>query len=69
MELVGSSDRIRFAGQLYKAKKAKKIVIAGGNVFPQQGVRGEAFYIAQLLIEWGVPQDDILFRGEQPQHI
>ena len=61
LELVGSSDRVRYAGQLYKQNKAKKIVIAGGNVFPQQSVRGEAYYIAQLLMEWGVPEEDILF--------
>jgi len=61
LELVGASDRIRYAGQLYKAQKAEKIVIAGGNVFPQEGIRGEAYYIAQLLIEWGVPAEDILF--------
>ena len=61
LELVGSSDRVRYASQLYKAHKAKKIVIAGGNVFPQTNMRGEAYYIAQLLIEWGVPEDDILF--------
>ena len=61
LELVGSSDRVRYAGQLYKENKAKKIVIAGGNVFPQSDVRGEAYYIAQLLVEWGVPRKDILF--------
>ena len=61
LELVGSSDRVRYAGQLYKENKANKIVIAGGNVFPQANIRGEAFYIAQLLMEWGVPAEDILF--------
>ncbi len=61
LELVGTSDRIRYAGQLYRAGKAGKIVIAGGNVFPQEGIRGEAYYIAKLLIEWGVPEADILF--------
>ena len=30
-------------------------------MFPQQNIRGEAYYIAQLLMEWGVPEEDILF--------
>ena len=61
LELVGSSDRVRYAGQLYKENKAGKIVIAGGNIFPKRDIRGEAYYIAQLLMEWGVPEVDILF--------
>lgn len=64
LELVGASDRVRYAAKLYKEKKAKKIVIAGGNVFPQEDIRGEAYYIAQLLMEWGVPQQDILFEEQ-----
>ncbi len=64
LELIGSSDRIRYAGQLYEAGKAQKIVIAGGNVFPQEDIRGEAYYIAQLLIEWGVSRQDILFEEQ-----
>ena len=64
LELVGSSDRIRYASQLYKANKAKTIVIAGGNVFPQEEIRGEAYYIAQLLMEWGVPEEHILFEEQ-----
>ena len=61
LELVGSSDRIRYASQLYQQSKASKIVISGGNVFEQSNLRGEAYYIAQLLMEWGVPREDILF--------
>lgn len=61
LELVGSSDRVRYAAKLFKENKARKIVISGGNVFQQQNIRGEAYYIAQLLMEWGVPEQDILF--------
>lgn len=64
IELVGSSDRVRYAGQLYRENKAKKIVIAGGNVFEQNNLRGEAYYIAQLLLEWGVSEADILFEDQ-----
>jgi len=64
LELVDSSDRIRYAWQLYRQGKANKIIIAGGNVFPQQDVRGEAYYIAKLLTEWGVPQQDIIFEEQ-----
>ena len=54
-ELVNASDRIRYAWQLYKQKKAGKIIIAGGNVFPQHDVRGEAFYIAETAERMGCP--------------
>jgi len=64
LELVDSSDRIRYAWQLYRQNRANKIIIAGGNVFPQTDVRGEAYYIARLLMEWGVPEEDILFEEQ-----
>ena len=59
-QLTSGSDRYWYATRLYKAGKADKIILSGGNVFHQQGFAGEAYYAAQLLVEWGVQRDDIL---------
>lgn len=62
--LIEPSDRILHAFRLYKAGKAPKIFIAGGNN-PLEGRRRtpEAVFIADLLREWGVPQEAIEFEG------
>ena len=54
------SDRYWHAVLLYRAGKADKIILSGGNVFAQQGVQGEAYYAAELLQQWGVPQSKII---------
>jgi uncharacterized SAM-binding protein YcdF (DUF218 family) len=55
-ELSDAADRVLYTSRLYRAGKASRIVVTGGNVFDQgDGVRGESFYIAELLREWGVP--------------
>lgn len=59
-QLGSGSDRYWYAVQLYKAGKAERIVIAGGNVFPQPGFEGEAFYSVELLRSWGVPENAIV---------
>ncbi len=46
--------------RLYKAGKAKLILISGGNVFPQTNVYGESYYSAALLGEWGIPNNAIV---------
>lgn len=59
---IGSgSDRYWYAVRLYRAGKAEKIILSGGNVYKQSGFQGEAYYAAQLLQEWGVPSKAILF--------
>lgn len=58
---IGSgSDRYWYAARLYRAGKAKTIILAGGNVFEQPGLKGEAHYGRELLMEWGVPAAAIL---------
>ena len=65
IRLQNGSDRVRYASQLFHAQKAPYIIITGGNVFEQiEDVQSEAFYISQLLQEWGVPKQAILFEGE-----
>ena len=49
--------------RLYRAGKARMIVVSGGNVFPQNELQAESFYTASLLEEWGVPPDAILIEG------
>lgn len=58
------SDRLWYATRLYRANKAKWVVLAGGNVFPLNGLQGEAYYAKQLLEEWGVPTEAILLEAE-----
>jgi len=60
IQLGDASDRYWYAAQLYRAGKAKKIVISGGNLIPQDGLEGEAFYARELLLKWGVPSTAIL---------
>ena len=59
-QITNSSDRFWHAAKLFKAGKAKKIVLTGGNVFPDASIKSEAFYIKQILIDLGVPESAIL---------
>ena len=56
-------NRLLHAFRLYKAKKAGIIIVSGGNVFPQREIKSEAFYTAELLQEWGVPEEVIFVEG------
>ncbi|MBT8115081.1 MAG: YdcF family protein [Arenicella sp.] len=58
-QIGAGSDRYWYATRLYRAGKAAKIVLTGGNLFEQPGYESEAFYAAELLQEWGVPQQAI----------
>lgn len=59
-QITNSSDRFWHAAKLFKAGKAKKIVLTGGNVFPDATIKSEAFYVKQILIDLGVPESAIL---------
>ena len=54
------TERLWYAVRLYRNGKANKIILAGGNVFVQPGLRSEAFYASELLQEWGIPRSAIL---------
>lgn len=60
IQLAGGSDRYMQALRLYRAGRAKHIVLSGGNSFPKKGLQGEAFYASQLLQTWGVPSEAII---------
>ena len=64
VQLGSGSDRFWHATQLFKAGKANKIMLAGGNVYPQAGVSSEAYYAAELLAKWGVPKGAIVIEGK-----
>ena len=55
-ELVHSSDRVLHTARIYKAGKASKVFLAGGNVFDGYHSKGETYYVWALLQEWGVPE-------------
>lgn len=63
-QLGHGSDRFWYAARLYKANKARYIIVAGGNVFEQPGMHGEAYYAKQLFTEWGVPGEAILLEDQ-----
>lgn len=64
VQIGSGSDRFWYAVQLYRAAKAQRIILLGGNVFKQQGFQGEAYYARELLLDWGVPKESILIEGE-----
>jgi len=55
-----NGNRLLHAFRLYRAGKAPMIMIAGGNVFPQEGLEAEAVYSQSILEEMGVPRQAIL---------
>lgn len=59
-DLNESADRVLYAARLFRAGVAPRVIVSGGNVFPQPGVHAESHYTAQLLNEWGVPNEAIL---------
>lgn len=59
-ELSDAGDRVLYAARLYRNGRAPRVIVTGGNVFEQaDGVRGESWYLAELLTEWGVPSSAI----------
>lgn len=62
--LGSGADRLLYALQLYQAGKAPRILLTGGNVFPQPGLQSEAYYARRLLGQWGVPETAIVMETE-----
>jgi uncharacterized SAM-binding protein YcdF (DUF218 family) len=62
--LGGHADRFLQAFQLYKAGKIRKILISGRDV-PAVMARnmGDGQQAAALLVQWGVPPQDVLLEG------
>ncbi|MEI6535176.1 MAG: YdcF family protein [Verrucomicrobiaceae bacterium] len=65
-DLGDAVDRIVFAGELFKAGKVSKILVAGGTLpwLSSPGAEPEAETIRRLLISWGIPAEAIITAGE-----
>lgn len=64
IELTSTSDRVLHAFRLFKGGKAPKIFLTAGNINKEAFEQSEAFYISQLLMDWGVPREVIEIAGE-----
>ncbi len=64
VQLGHASDRYWHATRLYRAGKAQRVIISGGNVYSQAGIDAEAIYAKALLQEWGVPDEAILLETQ-----
>lgn len=62
--LGSGSDRLLHALRLYRAGKAPRMLLTGGNVFPQPGLESESYYARRLLAMWGVPESTIEIETE-----
>ncbi len=64
VQLGSGSDRYWHAAQLFRQGKANSILLTGGNVYKQDGVKGEAHYAAEILRDWGLPASAILIEDK-----
>lgn len=62
--LGSGADRLLFALELYRAGRADRVLLSGGNVFPQTGLRSEAYYSRALLVSWGMPPTAIVLEKQ-----
>lgn len=58
------ADRIWKAISLYKANKIKKILISGDSGFVIRSGLHEADQTRQILINWGIPADDVIIENK-----
>lgn len=63
-QLSSASDRYWYAVQLYRAGKAKRILISAGNIIEQGDLYAEAVYARELLELWGIPPAAILIESK-----
>ena len=59
-----AGDRLLHGARLFKAGKAEKIVLSGGQVFANNIVGTEGNAMMSLLIDWGIPRDAIIVEGK-----
>ena len=64
VELESTSDRLLHAARIYREGKAKRILLSGGQVFPDFDNLPESHHAKSLLIEWGVPENVIFVDGK-----
>jgi uncharacterized SAM-binding protein YcdF (DUF218 family) len=64
IDLGAAADRVLYAAQLYGAGKAPLIIACGGRLPWRKKSSAEAPAMAELLREWGVPDEAILLETE-----
>ena len=62
-DLGETIDRVYKSAQLYRAGKARSLIVTAGNQPGSQSPWAEADLIRELLMEWGVPKDAIFLEG------
>jgi len=62
-DLGETIDRVYKAAQLFRAGKARSLIVTAGNQPWSQSPWAEAELIRNLLMEWGVPKDAIFLEG------
>jgi uncharacterized SAM-binding protein YcdF (DUF218 family) len=60
VNLLDSIDRISKTASLYRAGKARLVIVSGGNQPWAPKLKSEAAAIRTVLVEWGVANDDII---------
>jgi uncharacterized SAM-binding protein YcdF (DUF218 family) len=58
------ADRVLYAAQLYHAGKAPLVIVSGGQLPWLTEGKAEAYVMADLLMEWGVPAAAILVESD-----
>ncbi len=62
-DLGENIDRVYKSAQLFRAGKARSVIVTAGNQPWSQSPWAEADLIRELLMEWGVPKDAIFLEG------
>jgi uncharacterized SAM-binding protein YcdF (DUF218 family) len=60
VELTAAADRIVRALELFRAGRARFLVLSGGEPIPVEGVASEPELLRDRLVAWGVPPERIL---------
>ncbi len=60
VDLTDAGDRVWYGANLYRAGKAPKIIVSGGNISWQGAAVPEAEDLTKLLVKMGVPTADII---------
>ena len=63
VELGASADRVFHAWRLFQAGKAPVIVVSGGRSYDDTGALSEAYYMKEVLLELGVPDESVVLES------
>lgn len=58
-ELGARGDRLLLTHRLWKAGKAPRIIVSGGNVYNGSGIAPESEHTKDILTAWGIPPTQI----------